>query len=182
MANVTFGESPFEKFLFGNTKTAVFWLLARVYVGWVWLEAGFEKVNSDVWSGSKAGTALTGFIKGALVKTSGEHPDVSGWYAWFLEHAVLPHAALWSHVVANGEVLVGVALILGAFVGIAAFFGAFMNLNFLLSGAVSVNPVLFTLAIGLILAWKVAGYYGLDYLFLPFLGTPWRPGNVFKNQ
>jgi thiosulfate dehydrogenase [quinone] large subunit len=33
---------------------------------------------------------------------------------------------------------------------------------------------MFTLAIGLILGWKVAGYYGLDRYLLPFLGTPWR--------
>jgi thiosulfate dehydrogenase [quinone] large subunit len=24
------------------------------------------------------------------------------------------------------------------------------------------------------LAWKVAGYYGLDRFLLPLLGTPWR--------
>jgi thiosulfate dehydrogenase [quinone] large subunit len=34
--------------------------------------------------------------------------------------------------------------------------------------------VLFTAAIGLILAWRVAGYYGLDRYLLPMLGTPWR--------
>ena len=52
----------------------------------------------------------------------------------------------------------------------AAFFGAFMNMSFLLAGSASVNPVMFTLAIGLILAWKVAGYYGLDRYLLPMLG------------
>jgi thiosulfate dehydrogenase [quinone] large subunit len=26
-----------------------------------------------------------------------------------------------------------------------------------------------------ILAWKVAGYYGVDRVLLPMLGTPWRP-------
>jgi thiosulfate dehydrogenase [quinone] large subunit len=34
--------------------------------------------------------------------------------------------------------------------------------------------VLFTAAIGLMLAWRVAGYYGLDRYLLPMLGTPWR--------
>ena len=48
-----------------------------------------------------------------------------------------------------------------------------MNMSFLLAGSASVNPVLFTLAIGLILAWKVAGYYGLDRWLLPILGVPW---------
>ena len=70
---------------------------------------------------------------------------------------------------------VGLGLILGVLTGFAAFFGAMMNMSFLLAGSASTNPVLFTLAIGLILAWKVAGYYGVDRWLLPLLGTPWHP-------
>jgi thiosulfate dehydrogenase [quinone] large subunit len=33
---------------------------------------------------------------------------------------------------------------------------------------------MFTLAVGLILGWKVAGYYGLDRWLLPALGVPWH--------
>ena len=71
---------------------------------------------------------------------------------------------------------VGIGLIVGLLTGFAAFFGALMNMSFLLAGSASSNPVLFTLAIGLMLAWKVAGYYGLDRYLLPMLGTPWQPG------
>jgi len=28
--------------------------------------------------------------------------------------------------------------------------------------------------VGLMMAWKVAGYVGADYVLLPFLGTPWK--------
>jgi thiosulfate dehydrogenase [quinone] large subunit len=41
---------------------------------------------------------------------------------------------------------------------------------------------MFTLAVGLMLAWKVAGYYGLDRYLLPALGTPWKPGVVFQRR
>jgi thiosulfate dehydrogenase [quinone] large subunit len=71
-------------------------------------------------------------------------------------------------------VAVGVGLVLGALTGVAAFFGCLMNMSFLLAGSASTNPIMFTLAIGLMLGWKVAGYYGLDRYLLPFLGTPWR--------
>lgn len=179
MTQLIIEESPVSKFLFSNTKMAWFWLLVRLYVGWAWLEAGWEKVTNPLWTGSDAGKALSGFIQGALHKASGEHPDVQGWYASFLEHGVLPHANLWSHVVAYGELLVGIGLILGLLTGIAAFFGLFMNLNYLLAGTVSTNPILFALSIGLILAWKIAGYLGLDRYLLPLLGTPWKPGNLF---
>jgi len=49
----------------------------------------------------------------------------------------------------------------------------------MMAGSASTNPMLFTVAVFLILAWKVAGYYGVDRYLLPFLGTPWKPGAVF---
>ncbi len=79
-------------------------------------------------------------------------------------------------MIAYGELLVGIALAVGFLVGISAFFGIFMNLNFMLAGTVSVNPIYFTLGIGLVLAWRIAGYYGLDYYVLPALHRYFRPG------
>ena len=81
-----------------------------------------------------------------------------------------------------GEFLVGMALILGLFTGIAAFFGSFMNMNYLLAGTVSTNPILLVVALLLVLAWKTAGWWGLDRWLLPALGTPWRPGAVFQEH
>ena len=168
-------ESPFARFFLANTKMAPFWLIIRLYLGWEWLNAGWEKVMNPVWFGSSAGAALTGFINGALAKTGGAHPDVQWWYAWFLQHAVLTHVHAWSNFVAVGELLVGIGLCLGFLTGISAFFGLFMNLNYLLAGTVSVNPIWFTLSIGLILAWKVSGYIGLDRWVLPHLHRYFRP-------
>ena len=180
--NIAIEEAPLSRFLFSSTAMAWFWLLVRVYVGWTWLSASMEKLKSPAWIGPDAGGALTGFIKGALAKTAGAHPDVQGWYASFLQNTVLPHAHGWSALIAYGEMLVGVALILGALTGIAAAFGLFMNLNFLLSGTVSINPVLFVLSLGLVLAWRVAGYYGVDRILLPMAGTPWSPGRLFRGR
>jgi thiosulfate dehydrogenase [quinone] large subunit len=168
--------------LFGDVRWAWIWLLLRLYLGYEWLSAGWGKVQSDVWFGSKAGVALTGFVNGALAKSSGDHPDVQAWYAAFLQNVVLPNAAFWSRLVAIGETLVGIALIVGLFTGIAAFFGSFMNVNYLLAGTVSTNPILFIIATWLVLAWKTAGWWGLDRWVLPLLGTPWSPGRVFKHE
>jgi thiosulfate dehydrogenase (quinone) large subunit len=77
-------------------------------------------------------------------------------------------------VITLGELAIGIGLIFGILTGVAAFFGAFMNMSFLLAGSASTNPIMFTLAVGLMLAWRVAGYYGLDRYLLPMLGTPWR--------
>ena len=172
-------ESPVSRSLFGSVRWAWLWLILRLYVGYEWLHAGYEKLNSTAWTGSKAGSALTGFVNGALTKTGGTHPDVQSWYASFLRHVVLPHTAIFSYTVSIGETLVGVALILGIFTGIAAFFGMFLNMNYLLAGSVSSNPILFVGALLVILAWRTAGWWGLDRWVLPELGTPWRPGIIF---
>lgn len=178
----TIQDPPLAETLFGSVRWAWVWLILRLYVGYEWVMAGWGKLNNPAWTGTKAGAALTGFINGALSKISGEHPDVQGWYAWFLQHVVLPNAPLWSQLVSWGEFLVGVALILGIFTGIAAFFGSFMNINYLMAGAVSTNPILFVIATWLVLAWKVAGWWGLDRWILPALGTPWRPGYIFHSE
>ena len=73
---------------------------------------------------------------------------------------------------------IGIALFLGAFTGLAAFAGGFMNWNFVMAGSASTNPVLFAIATWLVLAWKTAGWIGLDRWLLLFLGTPWRAGRV----
>ncbi|GAA0136839.1 DoxX family membrane protein [Paenibacillus sp. YSY-4.3] len=170
--NIIVPENPVSNFLFSNTRSASIWLIIRLYLGYAWLSAGWGKVTSDQWVGSNAGAGLTGFIKGALGKAA-EGKDVTGWYASFLENMVLPNATLFSYFVAFGELLVGLGLILGLLTGIAAFFGAFMNASFLFAGTLSTNPLLFILATWIVLAWKVAGWYGLDRWALPLLGTPW---------
>jgi len=171
-------EPPISRFLFADTRLAWFWLAVRVYVGWQWLEAGIEKFENPAWVGANAGAGLTGFVNGALGKTAGAHPDVTGWYATFLQSVVLPYATTWSYAVTFGEMLVGIGLILGCLTGVAAFFGSFMNANFLFAGTVSINPLLFVLATWLVLAWRVAGFLGLDFFVLPALGTPWAPGKL----
>ena len=173
-------EPGISRFLFGNTKMSWVWLILRVYVGYEWLTAGWGKIGESTWVGSEAGTSLQGFLNGALQKATGAHPSVSWWYAYFISHVALPNAAFISYLVAFGEFLVGVGLILGAFAGIAAFFGAFMNMNFLFAGTVSINPFLLLIELFLILAWRNSGWWGLDRWLLPTLGVPWQPGKVFR--
>lgn len=173
-------EPNITRLLFADTRMAPIWTLVRLYVGYEWLMAGWGKLTNPagVWVGEQAGTAITGFLNGALQKTSGDHPDVQGFYAWFIQHVALPNAALFSALVTFGEIAVGIALILGLLTGIAAFFGGFMNANFLLAGTVSANPVLFILATFLVLGWRVAGYYGLDRWVLPRVGVPGHLGPI----
>ena len=93
----------------------------------------------------------------------------------FLQFLIDTNSAGWfGYVIVFGELAVGVGLILGAFVGLAAAGGLLMNMAFLLAVTTNTNPVLVILGMLLILAWKNAGYIGLDYFLLPRLRTPWK--------
>ena len=175
-------EGPgFARFLFSNTRAGLLWLPVRLFVGFAWLEGGLHKLFPE-------GKALgAGWLDGgssllsyweraaAIPEPPGRAAITFEWYRDFLNLMIANDAHVWfAWLIVFGEIAVGLGLVLGALTGFAAFFGAFMNMSFLLAGSASTNPVLFTLAIGLMLAWRVAGYYGLDRWLLPRLGVPWH--------
>ncbi|HXG43017.1 MAG TPA: DoxX family protein [Dehalococcoidia bacterium] len=169
--------------LFTSPAFAWLWLVARVYLGYQWLEAGLHKVSDPAWM--SGGTALKSFWERAVqVPAPPARPPITyDWYRDFLQFMLEREWYTWfAKLVAVGELAVGIALLLGAFTAIAAGAGAFMNLNFMLAGSASTNPVLFTLSVLVILAWRVAGYWGLDRALLRALGTPWEPGALVRRS
>ena len=71
-------EPPFARFLFADPRASWLWLIVRLYLGYEWISSGLGKLGSPAWTGSQAGAAVSGFAQGALSKTGGEHPDVTG--------------------------------------------------------------------------------------------------------
>jgi thiosulfate dehydrogenase [quinone] large subunit len=170
------------KLLMGNVFFAILWMPVRFFVGREWLAAGEEKLRSDSWM--KGGAALKGFWTGAVAVPDTGHPAITyGWFRNLIQYMLDHQWYTWfGKVIAIGETLVGLGLIVGALVGIAAFFGTVLNFNFQLAGSASTNPVLFGLGVLLVLAWKIAGWWGLDRVLLPRLGTPWAPGRRFAES
>jgi thiosulfate dehydrogenase [quinone] large subunit len=168
-------EGPaFARFLFGNSRAGLVWLPIRLFLGFTWLEAGWHKFSGTGWV--DGGAALQGYWQSATtVSDAGKGAITYDWYREFLTLMLSNGAYVWfAKLIVFGEIAVGLGLIFGVLTGFAAFFGAFMNMAYLLAGSASTNPVMFSLAIGVIMAWKVAGYYGVDRWLLPVLGTPWQ--------
>lgn len=167
-------DPPVARFLFSDTRFAPVWTVIRVLLGLAWLQAGLHKTSDPGWM--QTGESLLGFWRNAVAVPEQGRPPISfDWYRTFIQGLIDSGSYVWfAKLVAVGEVLVGVALIVGAFVGIAAFFAALMNWNYIMAGSASTNGLLLLGGIFLILAWKTAGYYGADYFLLPLLGTPWR--------
>ncbi|MEZ4870244.1 MAG: DoxX family membrane protein [Caldilineaceae bacterium] len=167
-------DPPFARFLFADTRAAWIWLIVRIWLGWQWVDASMHKLTAPEWV--QTGEAVKGFWERAIAIPDVGRPAITfDWYRSFLQ-MLLSHEVYtyMGPLIAYGEFLIGIGLIVGAFTGIAAFFGALLNWNFMMAGTASSNPLLFALAVGIILAWKVAGYVGADYFLLRFLGTPWH--------
>ncbi len=180
--NNTITDPPVARALFSNTRWAWLWLVIRLYVGYTWLTSGLGKFTNPAWV--QTGEALKGFWSRAVAipEAPGRPLIAFDWYRTFIQSLLDSGSSVWfAKLVVAGEILIGIALLLGAFVGIAAFFGAFMNWNFMMAGTASINPVFFLLAILLVVAWKTAGWWGLDRWLLSLLETPWQPRTLMSN-
>lgn len=165
--------------LLNDVRWSWVWLGARIYVGWQCLESGWAKLQSPEWMRS-----------GLALKTSWEHatqvPQAPGsgfgWYRGLLQYLLESGSYGWAaKLIAVGETLIGIALILGFLTGIVAILSTLISFNLVLSGGGALDPLIPALTIGLVMAWKTAGWIGFDRWLLPVLGTPWRRGLLFRH-
>ncbi len=167
-------DPPLAKLLFNDWRAGLLWLPIRIWVGYQWVDAALHKVNNPAWV--VTGEALKGYWANAVkIPAAPARPAITfEWYRGFLQLLLDAQTYTWfAKLVAYGELLVGIALIVGAFAGIAAFFGGLMNWNYIMAGSASSNGLLFAAEVLLILAWKVSGYFGADFFLLRWIGTPW---------
>jgi thiosulfate dehydrogenase (quinone) large subunit len=94
-------------------------VLLRVQLGVVFLVAGIPKVKDDFTP------HLTGFLQNVALTKGHE------FYQGFVSQVVLPHAAVFAILVAWGEVLVGLALVLGVAARFAASAALLLLLNYM---------------------------------------------------
>jgi thiosulfate dehydrogenase (quinone) large subunit len=165
--------------LYRSRAASVIWLIARLWLGYGWLNAGYQKLwgseKAVFWNGGGAGVKgfATAGVAGSKAGTGGAS---YGWWAAFLHNFVIPNASWIAKVVTISELLIGAALILGLFTGLAAIAGLSLNLVYMFTGSAGVNPAYAIVAVFLILAWRNAGYLGLDHLVLPMIRNRFRPG------
>jgi len=188
MKNALFGphnmeDAPAIKAIFNSPKFAWLWLVVRIYLGYQWVHSALGKFANPKWM--ETGEAIKGYwTKAVIIPEAPARPAIYyGWYRDFIQALLDSNSHVWfGKMIAVGEFLVGLGLILGAFVGLAAFFSALMNMSFLLAGSLNSGPVLLVLAILIMIAWKIAGYYGLNRFIFKYIGTFWKPGLWFRKK
>jgi thiosulfate dehydrogenase [quinone] large subunit len=162
------------RWLFNNMRAAWLWLPLRIWLGYHWIDASLNKISNPAWVST--GEALKGYWANAVSIPENGRPLIAfDWYRNVIQWLLDTGSYTWfGKLVAYGEILVGIALIIGAFTGIAAFFGGFMNWNYMMAGSASINPMMLLGSFGILLAWKVAGQIGVDRILLPLIGVPWQ--------
>lgn len=161
------GQGTVRNFLFDDPHTALLWLVVRVYLGSVWLQNGLAKVIGSGWT--DGGSALKVFwLKAVNGPAGGRSLIPYAWYRDLLRLMLVNHIyTCFAWAITISEITIALLLLLGLCTGLAACAGGVLNLLYLLAGAISVNPVMLILSLFVLLAWRVAGYYGLDRLLLP---------------
>jgi thiosulfate dehydrogenase [quinone] large subunit len=166
------GNVKFSDWLYRSKMASGIWLVARLWLGYEWLNAGYQKLfgaeKAAFWNGG--GAAVKGFATaGVAGSATGKGGASYGWFAAFLHNFVVPNASWIAKLITLSEVAIGVLLILGLFTGAAAVAGIVLNLIYMFTGSAGVNPAFALVALLLILAWRNAGYVGLDRFALPAL-------------
>ncbi len=133
------------------------WLaVLRIYTGVFWLYHGYGKLTNPEWSAQNG--MMVQIIQGMIKETSGPYHD-------FVVNVVLTHVPLFANLIAWGELLVGVSLVLGLLTVVGGIGGAFLALQyFIAKGSYTSLPGwtafdMFTLVVSLACAmlptWKV---------------------------
>lgn len=154
----------FNKLLRENKIASYILTVIRLYVGYEFLMAGFEKLSSGKFTAA-------GFLAGAVAKPviGPDKAVVYPTYVAFLKHVALPNAQIFNVLVPWGEFFVGLGLILGCLTTAAAFFGLVMNFSYVFAGTVSTNPLDILLGAIILAAGFNAGRIGLDRWVVPYI-------------
>lgn len=145
-------------------KEGAYLLPLRLFIGMGWLRAFAEKVADPGW---REGTVLTAFLEERLL---GDHV-VFPLYRALITDVFLPNAYVLAWVVMIGQLLAGVAILLGLFTNAALLGGLFMNLNFILAGAPNPSAFYFVIQVALFIG-GTGAIIGMDGLLGQRIRTP----------
>lgn len=161
------------RFLRENVYAAIALLILRLYLGWKWFSAGYEKITGEH-PFDASGFLHNAIAKPVVDKTTKEliYPN----FMAFIENFALPNVQIINLLIPWGELLVGLGLILGTLTTTAAFFGLVMNFMFMFAGTVSSNPWMVLLGFIILVAGPNAGRFGGDYFLMRFFRKERREG------
>ena len=136
-----------------------FLLLPRLYLGIIFLVAGYAKLSAP----GGFTPRMVGFLNATALQSA------APWYKAFLQNVVLTHANLFAGLVVAGELTVAVTLLLGLAARAGAAIAIVLNVNYFLAKGLPLwSPASNDIAdvvLGFLVIVGAAGrYFGIDQI------------------
>ncbi len=137
---------------------AVGWLAIRVWLGVMWIQAGWAKL----WGGENAaflhhnGAGVAGF--------AAHGTPAYTWWGSFLHSFVVPNSGWIGVLIAVSELVIGFALVAGLFTRMAALGSLALLFTYVMSGTASVCAFYALFAIVILTMWRTSSWIGVDGL------------------
>ncbi|WP_301421021.1 DoxX family membrane protein [Mammaliicoccus lentus] len=106
----------------------ILFLIIRIVSGIYILRQGYEKLTG-------------GFSLGGLTKVIAQNQESPKWYKYFFKIIIEPYTSYWEWIIPIGEIMIGLALIIGSLEYSAALFGIFIMINNILADMIFTYPV-----------------------------------------
>ena len=140
----------------------------RVYLGVYWITYGLSKFEPNWAAGKREFLSAVQFSV----------PDAGEPYKTFLNSVVIPHQAVFAELIAYGETLVGIALILGLLTKVGTIGAMFLTFNYFFAigayqvwlGLHATEMLLFVLCLFLTLM-PTDRYLSLDAVLRPWVSA-----------
>lgn len=146
----------FVAWLRESKYATVAWLAVRVWVGIMWMEAGWSKVfgaeNAAFLHNNGAGVA--GF--------AGHGAPAYSWWGSIMHSFVVPNASWIAVLVAFGELAIGIGLVVGFLTRTAAIASLVLLFTYVMSGTASVTAFYAMCAIIVLATWRTSTWISVD--------------------
>jgi thiosulfate dehydrogenase [quinone] large subunit len=146
------------RWLLESKYMAVGFLAMRVWLGIMWMQAGWAKLfgAENAYFLHNNGAGVAGFASHGVPAYS--------WWGSFLHGFVVPNAGSIGVIVAFGEFAIGLGLVLGLFTRTAAIASLALLFTYVMSGTASVCAFYGLFAVAILATWRTSSWIGLDGL------------------
>jgi len=144
------------QFLTRSKAMAIVWTAMRVWLGVMWMQAGWAKLwgAENPYFLHNHGAGVAGFAAHGVPAYS--------WWGSFLHSFVVPNAGWLGVFIALAEFAIGAGLIAGFLTPVAAVGSLVLLFTYVMSGTASVCAFYALFAIVILATWRTSSWIGLD--------------------
>jgi thiosulfate dehydrogenase (quinone) large subunit len=141
---------------------SIAWLAVRVWVGCMWVQAGWSKVfgAENPYFLHNNGAGVAGF--------AGHGAAAYSWWGSIMHSFVVPNASWIAVIVAFGELAIGLGLVVGFLTRTAAVCSLLLLFTYIMSGTASVCAFYALCALIVLATWRTSTWISVDGVIAGF--------------